>query len=129
MMTFWVLEPAVKFVVAGVLAFTTQVPVPLELNVPVVAVWLTKVHGPLIAVKVSAPSEFVVALTVKFEPGNVGVGAVPNVIAGVAAAMLTFWVLDPAVKFAVAGVVAFTTQVPAPLELNVPVVAVWLTKV
>ena len=43
MVTFWVAEPAAKFVVAAVLAFTTQVPAPLELKVPP----LTCAHGPL----------------------------------------------------------------------------------
>jgi hypothetical protein len=68
MVTFWVVEPAEKFVVAATLACTTQTPPPLELKVAVVAVALTSAHGPLMALKVSAPVEFVVALTAKFPP-------------------------------------------------------------
>ena len=45
-MTFCVFETAAKFVVAAVLTFTTQTPAPPELNVPVVAVALTKEQGP-----------------------------------------------------------------------------------
>ena len=37
---------------------------------------------------------------------------------GVAAAIVTLCVFDPAVKFVVAAVLAFTTQVPAPVELK-----------
>ena len=66
---FCVFKPAVKFVVVAVLAITTQVPAPLELNVPVVVVALTKAHGPLTALRVSAPSElFAVRVTVKLPP-------------------------------------------------------------
>ena len=69
MMTFCVFDPAMKFVVAAVLAFTTQVPAPLELNVAAVAVALTKAHGPPVVVNVSAPSElFAVRVTTKLPP-------------------------------------------------------------
>jgi hypothetical protein len=80
--TLWSAEAARKFAVSAPLALTTHVPAPVELNVAP----LTSVHGPLTRLYVSVElSVFVVvALTVKFPPPNVGVGAVPNVITGVA---------------------------------------------
>lgn len=61
----------------------------------------------------------VVALTMKFAPGYVGVGAAPKVIVGLALAMTTLRSADAAVKFVVAAPMARTTQVPAPVDLNV----------
>ena len=73
--TFTVFEAARKFVVRAVAAFTTQVPVPPELNAPVVAVALTNAQGPPVVLNVIPPLELVEALTVKLPPGNVGAGA------------------------------------------------------
>ena len=69
MVTFWVPEAAVKFVVAATLAWTTQVPAPEELSVAEVAVVLTIAQGPLETLKPSVPLELVVAVTVKLGPG------------------------------------------------------------
>ena len=73
-------EAARKFVVAAPSARTTQVPAPEELNVAP----LTNAHGPLTRLYVNVEfSLFVVeALTVKFPPRYVGVGAVSKVIVG-----------------------------------------------
>jgi hypothetical protein len=48
-----------------------------------------------------------------------GIGAAPNVTIGVALLMVTFCVFEAALKFVVAAPLALTTQVPAPVELNV----------
>lgn len=79
--TFWVLEAALKFVVAAPDACTTHVPAPVELNVDP----LTKLHGPLTLLYVSVELSVlvVVALTLQFAPGKVGFGAVPKVMVGV----------------------------------------------
>jgi hypothetical protein len=59
------------------------------------------------------------ALTVKFPPRYVGVGAAPNVTTGCAFAIVTSWVFDAARKFVVWAPLACTLHVPAPDELNV----------
>jgi len=48
------------------LACTTQLPAPLELNVPALA--FTSAHGPLTWLYMIAPVELFDALTVKFPP-------------------------------------------------------------
>jgi hypothetical protein len=85
----WSAEAARKFTVSAPLALSTHVPAPLELNVAP----LTSAHGPLTWLYVNAElSVFVVvALTVKFPPPNVVVGAAPNVITGVVLAIVRVW--------------------------------------
>jgi hypothetical protein len=68
---------------------------------------------------VIAPPESFDALTVKFPPRYVGVGAAPNVVVDAALAIVTSCVLDAARKFAVSAPLACTLHVPAPEELNV----------
>ena len=102
-------------------AFTTHggPDAPVEEKVPADA--LTTVHGPLATPNVSAPFELFVAVTVKLPPWNFGFGFGPvRVITGVAFAIATFSVFTAALKVAVAGILACTKQVPAPVEANVP---------
>ena len=87
--------------VAAVFARTTQVPTLVGLIVPALA--SSNVHSPLTRLYVSAPSELVVAWTVKSAPGYWGTGAVPKVMVGVASmivmrcvSVLPVWVASPA---------------------------------
>ena len=86
MLTSCVFDAAWKFVVAAPFAWTLHVPAPLELNVAPLA----SAHGPLTTLKVSAVLSvlLVAALTAKLPPKYVGVGAVPNVIVGIALAII-----------------------------------------
>lgn len=117
--TFCWVEAETRLAVAVLVARTTHVPAPVELKVPAAA--LTSVHGPLTWLYVIVnPPGLVVAFTVKLPLRKLGVGAAPNVTVGVPCPIGTFRVFVPAVKVPIAGTLARTTQVPAPVAANTP---------
>jgi hypothetical protein len=103
--------PALKLDVENV-----ATPLPFTFPEPSVAPLSLKVTVPV----GPAPDPGVtVAVKVTLWPELDGLGEDVRPVVVLAFAIVTFWVFEAALKFVVAAPSACTTQVPAPLELNV----------